>query len=76
MPTMNNPIWSSLWQRAAKEPIGIAFRVDKVFPGFFSSFAKSRPEIGCEGFTFTPTPDPNLFYITRPGAVIEDEIPD
>ena len=76
MPTMNNPIWSSLWHRAAKEPIGIAFRVDKVFVGFLSQMARSRPEEGFEDFTFTPTPDPNLFYITRPGAVIEDEIPD
>ena len=75
MPTMNNPIWSSLWQRAAKEPIGIAFRVDKVFPGFYASFGQARPE-GFIDNTFTKTSDPNLFYITRPGAVIEDEIPD
>ena len=75
MPTMNNPVWASLWHRAAKEPIGIAFRVEGAPVGFAKNFKDTRPN-NFEGYTFAATSDPNLFYITRPGAVIEDEIPD
>jgi hypothetical protein len=72
---MNNPIWSSLWRRAAEEPIGIAFKVDKVWNGFVEAIRKARPA-DLPGFTLSITPDPNTFYITHPDAVIDDSIPD
>ena len=76
MPTMNNPIWASLWHRAKGEAIGIMFRVDKVFEGFLSAMGRSRPATGFEGYTLSQTPDPNVFFITKPNAVIDDSIPD
>ena len=75
MPTMNNPIWSSLWHRAAKEPIGIAFKVNIAFSGFYEQMRKTKPP-ELEGYTLSQTPDPNVFFITKPNAVIDDSIPD
>ena len=75
MPTMNNPIWSSLWRRAAEEPIGIMFKVDKVFNGFYQRMVEHRPA-DLKDYSLCITPDPNIFYITHPDAVIDDSIPD
>ena len=75
MPTMNNPIWSSLWRRAAEEPIGIAFKVDKVWNGFYEQMNLKRPA-DLKDYLLNRTPDPNTFYITHPDAVIDDSIPD
>ena len=75
MPTMNNPIWSSLWERAAKEPIGVAFKLDKVWAGFTQAMNGLRPD-AMIGYTLCKTPDPTTFFITKPNAVIDDSIPD
>ena len=75
MPTMNNPIWSSLWYRAAKEEIGIAVKLDKAWPWFLSGMGKTRPA-GFKDYTLSPTSDPTTFFITKPNAVIDDSIPD
>jgi hypothetical protein len=75
MPTMNNPIWSSLWHRAKGEAIGIMFRVDKVWNGFYEAFLKSRPE-ELKDYVLSHTPNDTTFFITKPNAVIDDSIPD
>ena len=75
MPTMNNPIWSSLWRRATKEEIGIAFKIDKPPHGFMQRMLENRPP-DLADYSINNTPDPNVFFITKPNAVIDDSIPD
>jgi hypothetical protein len=72
---MNNPIWSSLWHRAAKEPIGIAFKISNAWGSFFDQMMRTRPE-SFKDYTLCRTQDDTVFFITKPNAVIDDSIPD
>ena len=68
--TTSPDYWSSLFHRAAKEPIGIAILVDDIEPARLR-FHQSRPP-GFENYSVALTDLPNVIFIVREGVTLDD----
>lgn len=69
---MSNPdYWSSLFHRAAKEPIGIAILVDAEIYLAQQALHRSRPP-GFENYSVTMIDLPNVIFIVREGVTLDD----
>jgi hypothetical protein len=65
----NDALWRELWSRATVEEIGIKFTTNSPDQAVYMLNKLRPPE--CKEYIIARTPDPNLIYLLKPSATIE-----
>lgn len=67
---LNKTIWTELWNRAQREPIGVFLRFTNVRSAQNNLYRSKPPE--CAEYTIALTSEHDALFLLRPGVTLND----